>query len=79
MTIDQIRTLRKAKPFKPFTIHVADGAEYDVQHPENLLQSPGGRTLAVSTQGDAVVIIDLLLVTRITASNGSPEKRSRRR
>ncbi len=78
MTIDQIRTLHQAKPFKPFTIHVADGAEYEVQHPENMLQSAGGRTLAVSTQGDAVVIIDLLLVTRITLSNGSTSSRKRR-
>lgn len=78
MTTDQIRTLHQAKPFMPFTIHIADGAAYEVQHPENLLQSPGGRTLAVSTHGDAVAIIDLLLVTRITMSNGSGASRRRR-
>ncbi|MDX1946921.1 MAG: hypothetical protein SFU86_16080 [Pirellulaceae bacterium] len=78
MTIDQIRTLHQAKPFKPFTIHIADGASYEVQHPENLLQSQGGRTLAVSTAGDAVVIIDLLLVTRITLGNGAATTRKRR-
>jgi hypothetical protein len=77
MTIDQIRTLHQAKPFKPFTFHVADGASYEVRHPENLLQSLGGRTLAVSTEGDAVVIIDLLLVTRVTMSNGSPARKRR--
>ena len=78
MTIDQIRTLHQAKPFKPFTIHVADGASYEVRHPENLMQSLGGRTLAVSAEGDAVVIIDLLLVTRVTLSNGSTGARRRR-
>ena len=78
MTIDQIRTLHQAKPFKPFTIHVADGASYEVQHAENLMQSQGGRTLAVSAGGDAVAIVDLLLVTRITMGNGSAGSRRRR-
>jgi hypothetical protein len=78
MTIEQLRTLHQAKPFKPFTIHIADGASYDINHPENLLQSQGGRTLAVSTEGDVIVIIDLLLVTRISTSNGSPTSRRRR-
>jgi hypothetical protein len=78
MTIDQIRTLHQAKPFKPFTIHVADGASYEVQHPENLMQSQGGRTIAVSAEGDAVAVIDLLLVTRVTMGNGSTSSRRRR-
>lgn len=78
MTTDQIRALHQAKPFKPFTIHVADGVSYEVQHPENLMQTPGGRTLVVTTGSDAVAIVDLLLVTRITLSNGSGATRRRR-
>lgn len=78
MTVEQIRNLHKATPFKPFTIHVADGAAYEVRHPENLLQSQGGRTLILNTKGEEMVILDLLLVTRITMSNGSHTSRRRR-
>jgi hypothetical protein len=78
MTAEHLRALHQAKPFKPFTIHITDGASYQVQHPENLFQSQGGRTLIVNTRGEEMVILDLLLVTRIKLSNGSTGARRRR-
>ena len=79
MTVDQVRNLHRAKPFRPFTIHVADGTSVEVTHPENMLQSQGGRTIVVNTQGEEMAIVDLLLVTQLTFKhgNGSPPRRRR--
>lgn len=77
MTTDQIRELYRARPFKPFRVHLADGESVLVKSPEFMWMTPGGRTLFVSPGGEAAEIIDLLLVTRITFDD--VKKRSRRR
>jgi hypothetical protein len=78
MTTDQIRTVHRAKPFKPFTVHLADGTSVDVTHPENMFQSQGGRTIIVNTRGEKMEIIDLLLVTKITTHQDEPPSRRRK-
>ena len=75
MTSEQLRAAHKAQPFKPFTVHLADGTSVNVPHPEVLLQTQGGRTIFVNTGGEDVSIIDLLLVTRLTFGNGRPKRR----
>ena len=75
MTVEQLKANHEAKPFKPFTVHVADGTSVEVSHPELLWRTPGGRTIFISTGGENVTIIDLLLVTRITYSNGAAKRR----
>ena len=78
MTVEQLRGMHQAKPFKPFTVHIADGTSVEVTHPENMFQSQGGRTIIVNTQGEEMAIIDLLLVTKITFKQGNgsaPRKR----
>ena len=75
MTTDQLDAVHKAQPFRPFTIHLADGSSHNVPHPEFLWRTPGGRTVFVSGGGEAVAIIDLLLVTKITTGNGKSPRR----
>lgn len=70
MTTDQLDTVHRAQPFRPFTLHLADGTKHSVSHPELLWRTPGGRTVFVSLGGEKVAIIDLLLVTKITHGNG---------
>ena len=65
MTTAQLRTTLRAEPFRKFIIKTADGAEYPVDHPENVLITTGGRTAAVAVGPDAVAVIDLLLVTAL--------------
>ncbi len=72
MTIEQLRRARDAKPFRPFSMRLADGSRVDVPHPEFLMPHPEGvRTVAVAVPGDAFVIIDLLLVSALDIRNGS--------
>ena len=77
MTTEKLREMLYARPFKPFSIHIAEGTVIPVKHPEFVLITSGGRTAHVHTgRGEEVKIIDLLLVTHIT-TNGSHSKRTR--
>jgi hypothetical protein len=79
MTTDQVKELYKAKPFRAFTLHLADGDTIPVKSPDFMWMTPGGRTIFVSQGGDSAPIIDLLLVTKITVGNGSASSKRRRR
>ena len=63
MTIEQLRNVSNAQPFRPFVIHLADGREVPVHHREFIMTVPSGRTVLVCQPDDTVNIIDLLLVT----------------
>jgi hypothetical protein len=71
MTIEQLRTIHQAMPFRPFTIHLADGRQIDVPHREFLSHSPSGRTIIVYHQDDTFSIVDLLLVTELKVHDRS--------
>jgi hypothetical protein len=76
MTIEQLRNVHRAQPFRPFTIHLADGRNLLVPHPDFLSHSPTGRTIIVYHPDDAFSIIDLLLVTELeihSAPQGQPQ------
>jgi hypothetical protein len=78
MTAAQLKAAHEAKPFLPFTIHMAEGTSIHVSHPEALFRTKGGRIAVVNTTGDKLEIIDLLLVTRLSFQNGAPTSRKRR-
>jgi hypothetical protein len=72
MTIEQLRAVHQAAPFRPFTIHVADGRQFHVPHREFLSHSPAGRTVIVYNKDDSFSILDLLLVTELEIHDGAP-------
>jgi hypothetical protein len=74
MTTEQIRKFHQAKPFKPFSIYLADGREVKVNHPE--LLALGGRTIAVFDETDAAEVIDLPLVTSLKTTKAGSSKRN---
>ena len=66
MTIDKLRMVAKAEPFRPFTISLTDGRRFQVRHPEMIAVLPEAtRTFVVATAGEDYSIVDLLLVTSI--------------
>ena len=73
MTVDQLRQVHRARPFRPFSLHLADRQKVAVRHPEFLAQSPSGRTVIVYGRDDAFDVIDLLLVTRLEIGNGASQ------
>ncbi len=40
----RIRALLQVVPFRPFVIHMANGREYRVEHPEFVLASPSNQS-----------------------------------
>ncbi|MEX2172699.1 MAG: hypothetical protein WD851_25500 [Pirellulales bacterium] len=75
MTTAEVKSLHQAKPFRPFTIHLADGEKLPVKSPEFMWITPGGRTIIVGHDDGEMSIIDLLLVTQITTGNGRTARR----
>jgi hypothetical protein len=65
MTIERLQHVHRAEPFKPFTLHLADGKNVHVPHREFLSHSPGGRTVIVYGDGERFDILDVLMITRI--------------
>jgi len=70
MTIEQLREMYTARPFRPFRVHLADGRSLEIDHPEFLMFSRSGRTIVVSKTNDTFEIVDLLLVTSLAVLNG---------
>jgi hypothetical protein len=79
MTIEQLRTIYSAQPFKPFTIHLADGRSVPVHHRDFIMAVPSGRTLFVAQPDDTVNIIDVLLVTDLELKPNKNGSRSHRK
>ena len=73
MTIEQLREAQQARPFKPFTICLADGRQIPVPHPEFLWSPPGAsRTFVVATSNETCKVVDLPLVTSLDFDGDVP-------
>ncbi len=77
MTIERLKELYDAQPFRPFVIHLADGRAIPVHHRDFIMAVPSGRTVFVAQPDDTVNIIDLLLVTdvELKGRNGARKRR----
>ena len=75
MTIEQLRVAHQTRPFRPFTIHMADGRSFPIRHNEFLSHSPSGRTVIVHHPDDSYAILDLLLMTELSfpAATSEPQ------
>ena len=71
MTLDQLRSLRDAVPFQPFTIHLAGGRSFPIPHRDFLSISPSGRTVIAYQTGDVFSFLDLRLVTELSVEGQS--------
>ena len=65
MTAEQLRTVREANPFRPFTIRLGDGRAFPVPHRDFVSQSPSGRIAIVYRPDDTHSVIDLYLVAEL--------------
>ncbi len=64
MRIEELQDLVRAGPFRSFTIGLADGSRYTIEHPE-WIAFRGGRTAVVLDPDDRVHLIDVMLALRI--------------
>ena len=68
MTKEQLRTVRDANPFRPFTIRMADGRDFRIHHRDFLSVPPdgAGRVAIIYKPGGGMSFVDLLLATELT-------------
>jgi hypothetical protein len=78
VTIDELRKAYAARPFRPFVLHLADGREIRVRHPEFLAMAPTGRIISV-TEGEGFHVIDMFLVTDLEFRGRESSSRRRRK
>ncbi len=71
MTVEQLRLMHHAVPFRPFQICLADGRQVVVPHRDFLSYSPSGRTVIVHHADDTYSVIDLLLVAELKVLPGA--------
>ena len=76
MTIERLRDVVHAKPFRAFTVWLADGRGLRVRSVENIMIPPQAqRTFVVAESGEEYRIIDLLTVTSIDFITPRPRPR----
>jgi hypothetical protein len=73
MTTDEVQKLLHAAPFVPFTVYLPSNHAFRIEHPDFATLSRGGRILAVSTEGDAFNLVDLMLATHVETHPPAPQ------
>ena len=73
MRAEEIRDAQRAQPFIPFIMHLADGREFTVVHPDFLWVSRAGRFAIVEDLDGNSEHIDPLMVVSLTIPAGRAE------
>lgn len=74
MRIADIRDARRAQPFRPFVLHLADGRQFLVDHPEFLMVSRNDRTIILDDVDGNLEIIDPMLVASVSIPSLQPQQ-----
>jgi hypothetical protein len=73
MIAEEFIALLRASPFVPFTVHLHDGSEVTVSHPDYCLVSPTRLTAHVYTDDAGhLAIISFAGVSKLTTSEVTP-------
>jgi hypothetical protein len=77
MYSEEVKELLDAAPFVPFSMHMANGKKFRIDHPELAMLSSGKRFLVIGLPNDAVALADLRLATHVE-THPRPLKERRR-
>lgn len=77
MKIDRLREMHQTRPFRRFVIHMADGRQIPVDHPELMAIAPSGRTAYVIHRDETTSWVDVMLITELEIKpvHGRPGRR----
>jgi len=76
MRIEELRKVQRAKPFRPFVLHLVDGREFQVNHPEFLFLGHNERTAIVDDVDGSFEIIDPMLVASVSVMSSAASSTS---
>ena len=69
---ERLRRLRRAEPFSPLVLHLADGRRFSVPTASHFTVSPAGGTVVVFGAGEQIDILDVGLITDVEVGPGIP-------
>jgi hypothetical protein len=80
MNLDRLRRMHQARPFQSFVMHLADGHNIPVDHPEMMSIALNGRTAAVFQRDNTFSLVDVMLITELEVkpAPGKPKRRPAR-
>jgi len=71
--IENLRAIRRAKPFRPFTIHATSGESYLVDHPELIIFVPDESVAIIASAPSNVSLVDVASISDVSYQlNASP-------
>jgi len=73
MTGDKLRDILNTRPFAPFILHLADGRNITVPHPEFMSLSPSGRVAHLFESDESSQFIDVMLITSVELRSPPPD------
>ncbi|HEV2436851.1 MAG TPA: hypothetical protein VG077_12700 [Verrucomicrobiae bacterium] len=68
MTVEAIRTAVQRRPFRPFSVRLADGSEIQIQSQDNVALHPAGKTFVIFEPDGGYRIVDIPLVTDLSVN-----------
>jgi hypothetical protein len=66
MRSEDIRKIQHAQPFQPFVVHVADGRQFLIDHPEFILVSKSERTVVIDDVQGNLEILNPMLISSLS-------------
>ena len=68
MTVEALRTAVQRRPFRPFSVRLADGSEIQIQSQDNVALHPAGKTFVIFEPDGGYRIVDIPLVTDLSVN-----------
>lgn len=68
MTTEAIRTAVQSRPFRPFSVRLANGLQVQVQSQDYVAVHPDGKTFVIFEENGGYRIVDIPLVTDLSVN-----------
>jgi hypothetical protein len=66
--MEAIRDAIRRRPFRPFSVKLADGSRIQIQHQDNVALHPAGKTFIIFERDGGYRIVDIPLVTDLSVN-----------
>ena len=73
-----LRAEMKKQPFQPFEVKTADGATFQVFHPDYAMISPNGETVIIFEKSGHYSVINMKLVVSLEPVREKPVRKGKR-
>lgn len=68
MTTEAIKTAVQSRPFRAFTVRLANGLQFQIQSQEHVAVHPDGKTFIIFEPNGGYRIVDIPLVTDLSVN-----------